>query len=198
MPSSYTASLRFELQGVGENLNTWGLRLNSALSRIDKAIAGWTTIALTGNYSLTSSNGDDEARSASLKFTGAGPFTVTIPAVAKQYLIWNACTAAVTVTTGAGTTQVLAAGERTLIGCDGSDVTGIGFGSLGWKAYVDAQAWAGVAGVLPGQAGNAGKFLKTDGTTPAWTAPATTDLSDIAAYTAASTALSVAMAVALR
>lgn len=198
MPSSYTASLRFELQGVGENLNTWGVRLNSALSRIDKAIAGLTTIALTGDYALTSSNGDDEARSALLKFTGAGPFTVTIPSVSKNYLIWNACTAAVTITTGAGATVVLTANEIVIVFCDGSGVRQIGFNSLGIKAYIDAQAWAASAGILPGQTGNAGKFLKTDGTTPAWALPATTDLSDIAAYTAAATALSVAMAVALR
>lgn len=39
--------------------------------------------------------------------------------------------------------------------------------------------------VQPSQAGAAGKFLKTDATNTSWAQPATTDLSDIAAYTAA-------------
>ena len=41
MPSSYSASLRLELQAAGENLNTWGApRLNNVIARMDKAIAG--------------------------------------------------------------------------------------------------------------------------------------------------------------
>lgn len=36
------------------------------------------------------------------------------------------------------------------------------------KKYVDDTAFASLSGVLPGQAGNAGKFLTTDGTVASW------------------------------
>ena len=63
MPSSYTSSLRFELQFTGENLNLWGDKLNAALSRADDAIGGWLTKALTADYTLATANGAaDEAR----------------------------------------------------------------------------------------------------------------------------------------
>jgi len=177
MPSSYTASLRFELQGVGENLNTWGVRLNSALSRIDKAIAGFTTIALTADYALTSSNGDDEARSALLKFTGAGPWDVTIPSVSKQYLIWNACTAALTITTGAGSTVTLDPGAKVVVFCDGTNVNELGFAGLGLKTYIDSAVLA-ATGSLPATTGNAGKFLFCDGSTWYPKAPVAADITD--------------------
>jgi hypothetical protein len=71
MPSSWSASLRFELQFTGENINLWGDKLNAVLSHADYAVAGWLTKALTGDYTLTTANaGDDEARAAMLKFTG--------------------------------------------------------------------------------------------------------------------------------
>ena len=86
MPSSWSASLRFELQFTGENINLWGDKLNAALAHADYAVAGWLTKALSGDYALTTANaGDDEARAAMLKFTGAGAFTVTIPSVSKGY-----------------------------------------------------------------------------------------------------------------
>ena len=50
-----------------------------------------------------------------LKFTGAGPFTVTIPSVSKAYLVWNACAGAVTLTTGAGATVTIDAGDIVLM-----------------------------------------------------------------------------------
>ncbi|MDP3869185.1 hypothetical protein [Phenylobacterium sp.] len=178
MPSSYTASLRFELQAAGENLNTWGApKLNSVISRIDKAIAGLTTIALTANYALTSSNGDDEARSALLKFTGAGPWTVTIPSVSKSYLIWNACTAAVTITTGAGTTVAIDAGAKVKIFCDGTNVGTLGYGGYDLKTYIDSAVLA-ATGSLPAVTGNAGKYLYCDGVVWAPRTPVAADISD--------------------
>ena len=64
MPSSFTPRLRLELQAAGENLNTWGApKLNNVIARLDFAVAGRNGVALSGApYSLTASNGDDEAR----------------------------------------------------------------------------------------------------------------------------------------
>jgi hypothetical protein len=215
MPSSWSASLRFELQFTGENINLWGDKLNAVLQHADYAVAGWLTKPLSGDAALATANaGDDEARAAMVKFTGAGPFTVTVPSVSKSYLVWNACAGALTLTTGAGAAAVVQPGERIAVICDGAGVwrvqasdfagqriTGVGEPTgaqdAATRAYVDATAFAANAGVLPGQAGNAGGFLATDGTTPTWRAPAVADLADLAAFTAAREAFAVAMATAL-
>lgn len=170
MPSSYTASLRLELQGAGENLNTWGApRLNNAISRIDQAIAGRTALTLAGDHVLTSANqGDDEARRAILDLSGQGPATLTLPAVSKIYLVRNGASGAVTLTTGAGGAATIDPQDVTLVACDGTDVFPLGVGGLGLKAYVEGVAWRYNAGALPGQTGNGGKVITTDGETAAW------------------------------
>lgn len=205
MPSSYTPRLRLELQAAGENLNTWGApKLNNAISRIDTAIAGRAAIVLAGApYSLSASNGDDEARSAILDFTGTGPATVTLPSVSKVYLARNGASGPVTLTTGAGATLALAAGDAALVVCDATNVFSLALGGTSLKAYVDAvrayvdqQAWDSQAGILPGQGVAGGKFLKTNGTSPTWSAPAVADLSDYASDQAAKAAASTARAIA--
>jgi hypothetical protein len=215
MPSSWSSSLRFELQFTGENINLWGDKLNVVLNHVDFATAGFLVKALTGNYALSTANAaDDEARAASIKFTGAGPFVVTIPSVPKHYNLWNGCAGAVTITTGSGTTITLLPGEIAPVLCDGGNVNrvlGLYFGSqqitgvadptspqgVATKAYADALAFTANAGNLPAQAGSAGKFIKTNGATAAWASIATADLSDIAAYTAAQNAFAIASAIAL-
>jgi hypothetical protein len=198
MPSSWTFSLRFEKQGVGENLNTWGVRLNNALERIDKAIAGATPIAMTGGvYTLSTANAtDDEARSAILLLTGTGG-TLVIPPVSKLYTMRNAGNAPVLVTTGAGETATVRPGDTTQVMCDGAGCTTPKIAGLDVKQYVDAQAWNGMTGTLPGQLGAANHILRTDGTNPYWHLPTTAMLADITTYTRAREALALAFAVAL-
>ena len=199
MPSSWSPSLRFELQFTGENINLWGDKLNAVLTRADTAIAGWLTKPLTGNVALTTANAaEDEARAAMIKFTGgAGPFTVTIPAVSKSYLVWNACAGPVTLTTGAGATVTVDPADIVWTATDGTQVKTPGYGGASIKDWVSAVAWSYNAGALPAQAGNAGKFVKTDGTNASWQAVSTADLSDFAAREAALKSLAVAMAAAL-
>jgi len=142
MPSSYTASLRLELQAQGENPNQWGQpKLNNVISRLDFAVAGMVTKALTGDYELTSSNSsDDEARAAILKFTGgAGPFTVKIPSVPKEYKVWNACAGNVVITTGAGATVAIQPTEIAEIICDGANVKATGYDGRTEKQYLDQR-----------------------------------------------------------
>ena len=211
MPSSWSSSLRFELQFTGENINLWGDKLNAVLGHADYAVAGFLTKALTGNVALTTANaGDDEARAAMIKFTGAGPFTVTIPSVSKAYVVWNACSAVVTLTTGAGAAVATQPGEVAQVACDGANVIrvqGTNFGGqpltgladptspqgAATKAYADALAFTANAGILPGQSGSAGKFLKTDGTVASWQPVASTDLSDSATFFGRAVALAVAL-----
>ena len=211
MPSSWSSSLRFELQFTGENINLWGDKLNTVLSHTDFAVAGWLSKPLTGDYALTTANaGDDEARAAMIKFTGAGPFTVTIPSVSKRYDIWNACSAALTMTTGAGVSVSLNPNEAVRVICDGSNVRrsqGTEFGGqqltgladptapqmAATKAYADQLAFTANAGILPGQVGNAGRFIKTDGASASWQPISSADLTDNQAFFGRAVALAVAL-----
>lgn len=195
MPSSWSPSLRFELQFTGENINLWGDKLNAVLAHADKAIAGWLTKPLTGDTTLTTANaGDDEARAAMIKFTGAGPFTVTLPAVSKTYLVWNACTGAVTLTAGAGATVTVDPGDIVQVLTDGAQVKTPGYGGASIKEFVAQTAWSYNAGNLPAQAGNAGKFVKTNGASASWQPITSSDISD---YATAIKGLAVALATAL-
>ncbi len=183
--SSYSVSLRFELQFTGENINLWGDKLNATFSRIDDSIAGYVplTIPASGNYTLSSPNTnatEDEARQAHLKLTGSptNPFSVVIPAVSKNYWIWNATAETATITTGSGGTAEVEAGDKIPVWSDGANVNdGLYYGGMPLKEYIAAAA-LGTVGDLPAQTGNAGKFVKTDGTNATWQFVVTSDLSD--------------------
>ena len=215
MPSSYSASLRLELQAAGENLNTWGApRLNNVIARMDKAIAGRAVVPLTGAaYALTTSNtADDEARAAMLEFTGTGA-TVTLPSVSKTYIVQNSCASgAVVLTTGAGGMVTVDPGDIIQVTCDGTNVETLGFSvggiALSLKDYI-ASVVVGGGTSLPSVVGQSGKFLTNNGTTPLWRAPVVGDLTDyvsdqatrrtstLASAAAASTPLAIAFAFAL-
>lgn len=189
MPSSPSTRIRAELQAAGENLNTWGdTKLNAAFSRFDEAVAGRTAFSLSGSKTLTATNYvADEARSMVLDVTGGTGGTVTIPAVEKVYLVRNGSSGSVIITTGGGTTATLASGEIRMVFCDATNVrmsltTDFGgnvLKNLGTpvsdadgctKLYADNLALAAAGGNLPGQSGNSGKFLTTDGSSASWAA----------------------------
>jgi len=193
MPSNPTPLGGIELQGTGENLNTWGQKLNdTALTRLTEYIAGVTQINAYP-ITLTSTNYvANQARNMILWCTGVGG-TVTIPAQSKMYLVRNASSGNVTITAG-GVSAVVASGDLVPVMCDGTDcfkasrtdfqnsvLKNVSNGSnaldavnkqqldaflAAAQAYTDATAFQ--AASLPGQAGNAGKFLQTDGATPSW------------------------------
>lgn len=217
MPSSYSASLRLELQFDGENVNTWGDKLNAALQRLDESVAGWATIALSGSISLTTANGTaDQARLAMFKFTGAGPYTVTVPAVSKRYDVWNATASVLTLTNGS-TSVTLQPSEVVAVINDGganfARVQPTDFGAqritsvadplnpqdVATKNYADNLAFTANAGILPGQVGNAGKFLTTNGAVASWSfvTAAADYIADQAAKVLAAKAQAIAFAVAL-
>ena len=122
MVSTPTSRLRLNKQGTGDNTNTWGTKLNDEVfDRIDEAIAGSTAITVSGNVTLTSTNYvSDQARNAILLLSGAGGFTITIPAVSKFYIVRNACSAAVTFSNG-GTTVSVPAGQARVVFTNGTD-----------------------------------------------------------------------------
>jgi hypothetical protein len=219
MPSTYTSSFRLNLQAPGDNLNTWGVQLNNGVFQLlEDALAGAVTQALSGSLTLTSVNGaTDQARCLALNITGGTGGTITAPGVKKLYFVRNASSGAVVVTTGAGATASFAAGEvgfcyspdginyyRTTVttAFGGAILTGVGTPSAATdaatKGYVDGVAFTMAAGSLPGQTGNAGKALITDGTTASWGLPTltTSDITDYASDQAAKTATATKLAIA--
>ena len=191
MASSYTTLLRLELQNPGENLNTWGSKLNAdTTALIDFAIGGVTALALSGPVTLTTANGAaDQARSATLNFTSGTGGTVTIPAVSKVYQVRNNCSGNVVFTTGSGSTATVEPGNLATVICDGTncyrfaDAADIATCLASAKAYTDAAAFASASGNLPGQGGNAGKFLQTNGSTPSWVAITSLNVTTALGYT---------------
>jgi hypothetical protein len=224
MPSTYTTSFRLNLQAPGDNLNTWGVQLNNGVFQLlEDALAGSVTQTLSGPLILTSVNGaTDQARCMALNITGGTGGTITVPSVKKLYFVRNASSGAVVVTTGSGASASFAAGEvgfcyspdgtnfyRTTTATDFGGVTLTNLGApsantdAATKGYVDGVAFTMAGGSLPGQSGNAGKALITNGTVASWGIPTltTSDItnyaSDQAAKTATATKLAVAFAAAL-
>jgi hypothetical protein len=227
MPSTYTSSFRLNLQAPGDNLNTWGVQLNNGVFQLlEDALAGAVTQALSGSLTLTSVNGaTDQARCLALNITGGTGGTITAPGVKKLYFVRNAASGSVIVTTGAGATATFAAGDvgfcyspdginyyRTTVttAFGGAILTGVGTPSAATdaatKGYVDGVAFTMAAGSLPGQGGNAGKALITNGTVASWGIPtltvgdlpplATSNLTDYASDQAAKTATATKLAIA--
>lgn len=178
MPSTYTSLLRLELQNPGEGLNVWGARLNAdTIALVDSAIAGVTALTPSGPVTLTTVNGAaDQARAAILNATSGTGGTITVPAVSKTYQVRNNCSGNLIFTTGSGTTATVEPGNLATVISDGTncyrfaDAADIAACLAAAKAYTDAAAFASASGNLPGQTGNAGKFLQTNGSSPVWVA----------------------------
>lgn len=179
MPSTFTTRSRLTKQATGENTNTWGLILNVVIDLIDAAMDGVTTISSGGATSLTTANGSsDQARTRFLNITAATAAAITIPSLEKWYIVRNASSSVNhTITNGASTVTIYA-GELTLVATNGTTVwklvpndfpTPTRDSQAATKAYADALAFEAVE--LPGQAGNAGKFVTTDGTNASWGYP---------------------------
>ncbi len=124
MASTATTRNRFEKQGTGDNVNSWGLRLNtSGLDLIDSAMDGMAGYTLSGSRTLTSTNyAADESRMRFQKITGGTGGTVTIPANEKFYVVRNNASGNVIFTTGGGVTSTVPPGQTTFVVCDGTNV----------------------------------------------------------------------------
>lgn len=110
MPSSFSTSLRFELQATGENRTTWGTKNNQVINMVEDALSGATSIVLAdANHTLTTANGSvDEARNMFVLVSGSltASRTITIPGVSKMYIVRNATTGGFAVTVSNGTNSV--------------------------------------------------------------------------------------------
>jgi hypothetical protein len=201
MPSSYTTSARFTLQATGENNNTWGVILNNGVFQlVDDNVNGRLAFTLSGTKVLTSNLGaTDEARMATLDVTGGTGGAVVIPSVAKLYVIRNGSTGVVTVGTSGGTAASFQPSEVGQCYCDGAityrvrstdfggaQLTGVGApttpNGVVNKAYADNLAFSAIN--LPGQGGQAGNYLKSDGTAASWVKVSGADLVPASVQTA--------------
>ena len=214
MASTPSTRNRLQKQGTGDNINTWGALLNSgAFDLIDAALDGMVSFTLSGSKTLTSANYvADEARMRVINVTGGTGGSIVIPSVEKNYILRNASSGTVTIAPSGGTAASIPSGSTQDILCDGVNCYTVGV-SKGYvdgqdtstlnaaKAYTDTAAFNANAGILPGQAGNAGIFLTTDGTSASWAAPTVAQISDYSAdqatRAAALNSFAIAMAVAL-
>ena len=98
MTATYTSRIRLTQQGDGDNPNSWGTVLNNGVtSLVDDAIAGYTTVELGANATVTLSavdGGSDIPRNAFIETNGTvgGAHTtisMIIPNVTKGYVINN-------------------------------------------------------------------------------------------------------------
>lgn len=197
MASTYTPSGRLNLQGTGDNNNTWGIVLNQqGLALIDTMIAGISIVVVSGDTTLTSLNGQvDQSRAAQIRLTGSPPlnFTVATPSVPKTYIVENLTGKIATFSTGSGNTVSIDSGDVVEISCDGTDWKTLGYGGVSLKAYIAAVATGG-GGNVPSPIGSAGKYLTNNGTIAFWDVISALQLSD---YQTKILGIQVALAVAL-
>lgn len=196
MTSTYTQRNRYNLQGTGDNLNTWGSIANQQVfAMMDESTDGITSFTLSGSKTLTSANGTtDEARKRILNITSGTGGTVTIPSLEKNYLVHNQTSGDVIITTGGGATATVPSGSMMWVYSNAVDVSlmlnrdfmnqkiiRVATPTAGTdganKSYADgiltqANAYtdqvANQAGNLPNQTGFAGRILQTDGTAASW------------------------------
>ncbi len=128
MASTATTRNRFNKQGTGDNTGTWGGVLNAQVFDIlDEALDGVTTLTVSGNATLTSSNYvTDQARRRVLKLTGSpsASYIITVPSVEKFYFVINQSNAAQSIKTSGGVAYSVPAGEARAVACDGTDCFG--------------------------------------------------------------------------
>lgn len=161
MPSTFTSRNRLEKQAAGENNNTWGARLNdNVIEMVDEATDGVTSFTLSGSRSLTVNEAaSDESRRRAIHVTGGTGGTIIVPNVEKNYLVRNASTGNVVITTGSGTTAAVPAGSMIWVISTGANacyaqvysnfgaepISTTGAGTFGSLSVSGAAAFAGAA-----------------------------------------------------
>ena len=161
--ASTWSNLGLRLMTTGENDGTWGAQTNDNLNRIEDAISGYATIAVSGNTSLTfttqpTSYADENGRNKILVFTGTpgATKTITLPDIEAHYFVQNDTDSSLTFQSGTNAvTYTLPSGRDTAIFVDGSDevynalanldvttVNGIDPGTSATKGFATAMAIA--------------------------------------------------------
>ena len=125
MPSLYTDNGGIELIGLGEKAGAWGTTTNNNFSIIDRLINGVTSIAISGNTTLTTSDGSlSQGMFKLIVFTGSlgsgATITISPPDAQKVYCIQNDTNQTLTFQQGGTSdTATVVNGEAGIIFADG-------------------------------------------------------------------------------
>ena len=130
MSSTYSTNLGLELVGTGDQAGVWGVTTNTNLGTLlEQAITGYTTQAITDGADTVITippGATGIARNMYLELTGAltGARNLIVPASKKLYFIYNNTTGgfAVTVKVSGLTGVSVAAGSKTILVCNGTDI----------------------------------------------------------------------------
>lgn len=129
MPSTYSARLRLEDIGNGEQTGTWGDTTDKNIcTLLEEAVAGVISVALSdANYTLSALNATtDEARQAVIELTGALTATrnVVCPTAEKLWIVYNNTTGGQSIVfkTSGGSGITISNGKKRAVYCDGTNV----------------------------------------------------------------------------
>ena len=127
MASLYTANTGIEKIGSGEQAGTWGTTTNTNFDIIDDALNGVASITVSGNTTLTSSDGTASTGHHKVLLLGgtpSGAFNLTIdPNDQQKYYFINNNTGQVATVLqggGSGTTVTIANGTSAIVYADGA------------------------------------------------------------------------------
>lgn len=162
MADTPTDQYGFRQQSLGSNTNTWGDdKLNQVIRGIAQSIGSVKSIALTGDYTITSTNYVTAAdnKNGGHLFTGSlsSAVVVTYPSSKAKYLIHNTCGASLTAKCSGATGVVIPNNMMAWVYCNGTDI--LSYGSLiNGASQVNGKLT--ISGVL---AGVSAGVLGTDG-----------------------------------
>lgn len=133
MASTYSANLKIELMGSGDQVGSWGATTNDNLgTAIEEAIVGYGAVQFTNDANLTislsNSNASQLARNFFLYMTSTVTLTaqrdLIVPTIEKTYTVHNNTTGgqAIRVKTSAGTGIVVPSGKKMVLYVDGTNV----------------------------------------------------------------------------
>lgn len=130
MASTYS-SLKIELITTGEQAGTWGTTTNTNLgTALEEAITGSANVAFSSadvTLTLTDTNATQTARNLRLNLTGTsgGARNLIVPAIEKQYLVYNGLADAVTVKNSTGSGVAVPAGKAMVVFNNATDVVDV-------------------------------------------------------------------------
>jgi len=130
MASTYS-SLKIELIGTGEQSGTWGITTNTNLgTALEEAITGSASVTFSSadvTLTLTDTNATQTARNLRLNLTGTsgGARNLIVPAIEKQYLVYNGLADAVTVKNSTGSGVAVPAGKAMVVFNNATDVVDV-------------------------------------------------------------------------
>ena len=136
---AHTTSLGLVKPAAGESAGTWGTLVNTQLTdMLEEAIAGYVSIEITGNTTLsTNVTGTScQSRHAIIRLTSGtlgSNSDIIVPDLAKIWVINNATTGGQTVTvkTANDAGVVIPNGKTAILYCDGADVKEAGTSTAG-------------------------------------------------------------------